>query len=233
MKITDASGNVLANASYADQDRDGYVENTNQFAAGADGSEYTVTGTHRGRMSIQDPALNYRYVDYYYFSFMSDMGSEGATVWRWVMVYGRGPKKDRLSSMITVAGTIDANIALDMPQGYDDITEAWNNLNNEEKKFVVAHPEEAALFLKSARWAQEDTLANFNDTRDGTRANAFQHAFWSALMTQTGGSYYAEQFGNDNEALPPNVTLNQNQTTWRNMDFFNNNVGRQIAANNP
>ena len=75
MKITDAGGNVLANASYADQDRDGYVENTNQFAAGDDGSEYTVTGTHRGRMSIQDPDLNYNYhfLDYYYWSYNIDM----------------------------------------------------------------------------------------------------------------------------------------------------------------
>ena len=149
------------------------------------------------------------------------------------MVYGRGPQKYRLSSMITVDGTFDANIALDMPQGYDDIKEAWDNLNNEEKKFVVAHPEEAALFLKSARWAQEDTLANFDDTRDGTRANAFQHAFWSALMTQSGGASYAEQFSDAHESIPAGVSLNQSQTTRRNMDFYNNNVGRQIALSNP
>jgi len=75
MKVTDAGGNVLLNAVYADQDRDGYVEHSEQFAAGADDSEYTVTGTHRGRMNIQDPALNYHYLDYFYFSYNLDMGS--------------------------------------------------------------------------------------------------------------------------------------------------------------
>jgi len=181
-------------------------------------------------MSIQDPALNYRYVDYYYFSFMSDMGSEGATVWRWVMVYGRGPKKDRLSSMITVAGTIDANIALEMEQGYQDI---WNGLTNDEKKFVKAHPALAASFLSARNNAIEDTQSRFSpqDMDDGTRGNAFQHAMWNALMTQLGTENYAAEYANAHENYPRNVN-DTTENTFRNMDLHNNNIGRQIATCN-
>jgi hypothetical protein len=85
-------------------------------------------------MSIQDPALDYRFLDYYYFSYLSDMGSEGTLVGRWVLVWGHGPQKYRQSSMITVAGTIDANIALNMPQGVSGITPAtWDDLTDDEK----------------------------------------------------------------------------------------------------
>ena len=67
IRLTDGAGNTMAVGTYADTDRDGFVEYSNQFAAGADYSEYTLTGTHRARMSIQDPAMNNRYVDFYYF----------------------------------------------------------------------------------------------------------------------------------------------------------------------
>lgn len=182
-------------------------------------------------MSIQDPALNYRYVDYYYFSFMSDMGSEGATVWRWVMVYGRGPQKYRPSSMITVAGTIDANIALQKPGGYDAIDRAWDHLSNDEKKFVVAHPAEAAGFLIQAEQAIADTVSRFSqsDREDGKRGNAFQHAMWNALMAQWRPEYAAE-FANAHEQYPG--WAQWSETPFRNMDLHNNEVGRQIGLDN-
>ena len=94
IRLTDGAGNTMAVQTLADTDRDGFVEYSNTFAAGADYSEYTMTGTHRARMSIQDPAMNYRYVDFYYFGYNLDMGSEGGNAWRFVMFYGPGPRKN-------------------------------------------------------------------------------------------------------------------------------------------
>ncbi|HBB88130.1 MAG TPA: hypothetical protein DC047_10980 [Blastocatellia bacterium] len=234
IKLTDGGGSTMAVQTLADTDRDGFVEYSNTFAAGADYSEYMLKGTHRARMDIQDPALNYRYVDFYYFGYNLDMGSEGGNAWRYVMFIGPGPRKNWTTPWLTVDGTYDANIALDMPQGYDEkMAQQWDRLTPDEKKWVIANPQLGISFLVAAGAAEEDTRANFFDLTDGTRANAFQHAFWNALMTQAGGPYYAEQFANLHEYVPAPIVLNQKQTTLRNMDFFNNSVGRQIGSNNP
>jgi len=145
------------------------------------------------------------------------------------MVYGRMPQKYRLSSMITVAGTIDANIALQKPGGYDAIDRAWDNLTNDEKKFVVARPDIAAGFLVFAEQAVTDTISNFpgqTDRADGTGGNAFQHALWNAMMAQWHPEY-AEEYGFAHEAYARDPN-DARQTTLRNMDLNNNAVGRQI-----
>ena len=232
IRLTDASGTALAFGNYADNDRDGFVEYSNQFPAGPDYSEYTMTGTHRARMSIQDPALNLRYVDYYYFGYNLDMGLEGENIWRFVMFTGRGPRKNYYTSLLTVNGSIDADIALDPPQGYEAIDKAWNSLTNDEKKFVKANPVVAAGFLVHAEQAVEDTISRFSeqDRKDGTRGNAFQHAFWNALMSSWRPEY-AEEFATAHENYPRDVN-DARQNTFRNMDLHNNSVGRSIGFNN-
>lgn len=235
IKLTDGSGNTMATQTLADTDRDGFVEYSNTFAAGADYSEYLLKGTHRARMDIQDPALNYRYVDYYYFGYNLDRGSEGGNAWRYVMFFGPGPRKNWSTAWLTVAGTIDANIALDMPQGVSGITPAtWNDLTNDEKKFVIEHTDYAIAFLMEANEALDETKNRFSDTRDGTRANAFQHAYWNAMMAQgaqaAGHVEYAQQYANAHENYPHDA---YHPNPKRDMDLGNNSVGRQIAINNP
>jgi hypothetical protein len=235
IKLTDGGGSTMAVQTLADTDRDGFVEYSNTFAAGPDGSEYTLTGTHRARMSIQDPAWNNRYVDFYYFGYNLDRGSEGGNAWRYVMFFGPGPRKNWSTPWLTIAGTIDANIALEMPQGAsDEIRAAWNDLTNDEKKFVIAHPDIATGFLAQANMAVDDTKSRFsdNDRKDGTKGNAFQHALWNALMTQWKGSDLAADFAYAHENYPrnPNDAL---ESTLRNMDLINNDVGRQIGQANP
>jgi len=158
--------------------------------------------------------------------------NHGENVWRFVMFYGRGPRKNWTTQMLTVNGSIDANIALEMPQGYDAIERAWNNLTNDEKKFVVANPAVAAGFLVQAEQAIQDTSSRFSeqDRRDGTRGNAFQHAFWNALMAQWRPEYAAE-FANAHENYPRDVN-DARENTFRNMDLRNNIVGREIGFDN-
>jgi hypothetical protein len=60
---------------------------------------------------------------------------------------------------------------------------------------------------------------------DGHR-DAFRHAYWNALMTQQYGEQWTKAFATAHEGLPGN-TANREA-----MDLYNNEVGRQIGANN-
>ncbi|NMO19629.1 hypothetical protein HPC49_48350 [Pyxidicoccus fallax] len=61
---------------------------------------------------------------------------------------------------------------------------------------------------------------------DGHR-DAFRHAYWNALMTREFGADWTKQFATAHEALPGNPA------TREAMDLYNNEVGRQIAIDNP
>lgn len=61
---------------------------------------------------------------------------------------------------------------------------------------------------------------------DGHR-DAFRHAYWNALMAKEFGQDWARAFGTAHEGLPDNPANREA------MDLFNNEVGREIAAEHP
>lgn len=233
IRLTDSNGNTLALVTNTDTDRDGFVEYSSEFPAGAEGSEYTLTGSHRGRMNIQDPALNYRYVDYYYFSWYLDMGREGANIWRYLPFYGRGPRSNRWNSSISIGGTIDQQISVVMPATFQGGRDVWDSLTNDEKKFVIQHTDDAWQFLVASNEATAETASRFSqqDGRDGARGNAFRHALWNALMAQRASEDLVQEFAWAHENYPRNPD-DPRQNQFRNMDIHNNTVGRQIGAAN-
>ena len=63
------------------------------------------------------------------------------------------------------------------------------NLTAAEKDFTVSHPVLAYNFAKAADKAIRQTLSQFNGpddpvALDATKANAFQHSYWTGLMTK-------------------------------------------------
>jgi surface antigen len=62
--------------------------------------------------------------------------------------------------------------------------------------------------------------------QDGHR-DAFRHAYWNSMLTRKFGEKWTSQFTTAHEALPGNPA------TREAMDLYNNEVGRQIAINNP
>ncbi|MBI2271587.1 MAG: RHS repeat-associated core domain-containing protein [Bacteroidetes bacterium] len=64
----------------------------------------------------------------------------------------------------------------------------------------------------------------FSTVKEGSASDAFRHAFWSALMTINSNSDFATQMGDAHEKD------SKNSSTMRNMDFFNNSVGRIIGS---
>ncbi|AKF86673.1 hypothetical protein MFUL124B02_31215 [Myxococcus fulvus 124B02] len=62
--------------------------------------------------------------------------------------------------------------------------------------------------------------------QDGHR-DAFRHAYWNALMTREFGAEWTKQFATAHEGMPFNAADREA------MDLYNNQVGRQIALDNP
>ncbi|MDG4665497.1 EspA/EspE family type VII secretion system effector [Mycobacterium sp. 236(2023)] len=65
-----------------------------------------------------------------------------------------------------------------------------------------------------------------DDTADN-HTDAFRHTYWNALMTQRFGEQWTREFATAHERLP------KNPATAEAMDLYNNELGRQIAVNNP
>lgn len=68
------------------------------------------------------------------------------------------------------------------------------------------------------RWRNE-TFRNINGPE-----NAFQHAFWNALMAWGHGTELAKEAADIHENFPNNPPCEKN------MDLHNNNIGRPIGA---
>ena len=66
-------------------------------------------------------------------------------------------------------------------------------------------------------------------TGDGHN-DAFRHAFWNARMTAEFGENWAKQYGTAHEAVTTQIN---NSSVREAMDLYNNEVGRQIAIDNP
>jgi hypothetical protein len=77
--------------------------------------------------------------------------------------------------------------------------------------------------------AASSTAAGMFPDQPGNNSprNAFQHAYWSALMTIEFGDDFAEEFTTAHEKRSDEPTQEQF------MDLHNNEIGRRIASENP
>jgi hypothetical protein len=83
--------------------------------------------------------------------------------------------------------------------------------------------------MVAARDAFTMTDSQFPNTRNHNDCgDAFRHAYWNASMTIRIGAYYAELFASAHESDTPADRVRE-----REMDLFNNSVGRTIGLNNP
>lgn len=87
----------------------------------------------------------------------------------------------------------------------------------EKKAFQDIH--DKAFDVADERYASEDRNDDHND--------AFRHAYWNALMADEYGTEWAHDYGTAHERIPGNNAAREA------MDLYNNEVGRQIAEENP
>ena len=73
---------------------------------------------------------------------------------------------------------------------------------------------------------QQDKVRSSWPTNDG-HTDAFRHAYWNARLTSEFGAEWTAQFTTAHEGSNPG------NSTREAMDLYNNQIGRQIAINNP
>jgi Domain of unknown function (DUF6973) len=100
---------------------------------------------------------------------------------------------------------------------FKDIAE--NAFARSEKEFPTPSP--LPSWLPADKDKQREWIGN-----DGHR-DAFRHCFWNARLTKEFGFEWTRQFTTAHEALPGNTASREA------MDLYNNEVGRQIAKDNP
>jgi hypothetical protein len=113
-------------------------------------------------------------------------------------------------------------------------------LTDAEKRFIAAHPVLAVAFAKAAAKAVDQALDQFDGVNDpvsldATKANAFQHSYWTALMTKRvydidvldrEGLALKYATAHESEARRSDVRVERVRSA---MDRHNNNVGFEFA----
>ena len=99
----------------------------------------------------------------------------------------------------------------------------YDELNESEKKLVKQNPIAAMNVQSYADMAIAKTNALFGNNADGTRANAFQHMYWNALMGNYLGDEKALEFSTAHESEHQKLTGMVKQ--FSDMDMMNNYIG--------
>jgi hypothetical protein len=162
------------------------------------------------------------YVDYW--GFTPVYGSEGNLVrWIYAPFYGPGPSYNSHGATLFLGDSKAEALRIQRP--FQVAKAKWDTLSNEEEQWVKDHPPAAVQFFIYAEQAKSETAARFSiaDKEDGFRGNAFQHAFWNALMAGWGGEQLAAGMANAHENWVGNPAIHKN------MDLNNNAAGRQIG----
>lgn len=97
-----------------------------------------------------------------------------------------------------------------------------NILNDAEKELVVQHPLQAAQVYRAASKAEETTIRLYGCNGYQDSADAYKHCLWNALMKKYIGQDAAREWANAHEYCSEGVD--------KEMDLFNNEVGRSIAV---
>ena len=103
-----------------------------------------------------------------------------------------------------------------------------NHLTDAEKALAQQYPSEFRKALIDGLTAVYATKANFTpeERADGGPGNAFQHAYWNALMSESIGPDLAEKFATAHENYGPGWVPDADNK----MDLYNNQAGRDLAA---
>ena len=114
------------------------------------------------------------------------------------------------------------------------IVDIWNVLTDSEKKLCIRYPFDALKVNTAKNIATSQTEAKFGFNGLGDRSDAFRHGIWNAEMTILIGKEKAELFATAHE--DKDVTGYESdgypKTAHRDMDLHNNELGRQIGAEN-
>ncbi|MGX8704231.1 MAG: DUF6973 domain-containing protein [bacterium] len=95
-------------------------------------------------------------------------------------------------------------------------------LNDAEKEMAARHPLQAVQVYLAASKAEQMTVQLYGNNGYQDDADAFRHCLWNALMKKSIGEDAAREWANAHEFTSEGID--------REMDLFNNEVGRDISV---
>lgn len=115
---------------------------------------------------------------------------------------------------------------LEEVQSQYDLLAVYNNLTDREKQLCLNIIKCAATRIAATEAVNLSGIFYWWDETPGDNGprNAFQHAYWNAAMVFCCGLTWAYDFANAHEDRPNNPPL------AKEMDLFNNVVGRSVAS---
>jgi hypothetical protein len=100
----------------------------------------------------------------------------------------------------------------------------WDDLNEEEKKFVWKHPVDFISVASDAEIALDTARTRFGKgSLHNGAGDAFRHCFWNAMMARDIGKTRALEYSTAHEA-------GSSAPLETEMDLYNNSVGAGIGA---
>lgn len=109
---------------------------------------------------------------------------------------------------------------------FDDLRTEVFETSEARVPLATSIPRHAEMQIAQLPPEQRQQARDAYPTNDG-HTDAFRHAFWNARMTAEYGVEWTDQFATAHEGAPGNPAVREA------MDLYNNEVGRQIALENP
>ena len=129
----------------------------------------------------------------------------------------------KVPSLIEIATAYEDGNEGNVKQKEKGIYETYQDLTDDEKRFVFRHPMLAYDFNNNANKARS-AVEHFPDKEDGY-GDAVRHCYWCALNQMAAGlnSPLAKEFGDAHENTP------KNDINAKTMDLHNNSVGYYLG----
>ncbi len=128
-------------------------------------------------------------------------------------------------------GRMVVDVLGDPPKWWTNGVDKWNRLNNKEKDIIRWDVRfyKANSIEKNADAAFKMTEATYGRQGKGDESDAFRHAFWQAINTQSVGESFTRKWADAHEYGTP---TNEVRTDLY-MDIHNNDIGIEIGKANP
>ena len=112
------------------------------------------------------------------------------------------------------------------PLGMRDML-GLQGMNASEARLCITNPFDCGKVKGCRDDAFNATVKKFGRQGHNDTSDAFRHCYWSCCMAQKIGAEEAKRFGDAHENFPGNPC------DERDMDFYNNDVGRRVGSSNP
>lgn len=147
-----------------------------------------------------------------------------------------------LSFANTPRESVDAQVEQEaVVKGNNKQIEKYRELNPAERRLVnqpytvtgLARDVATTLIIDTRDEAYRATQERYGHQDDGTSANAFQHCYWSGIMTRMTSRKFAKEWGDAHERYQRGASGVWRRTPPKSpnvaMDLYNNNIGRAIG----